>query len=81
MATIKKMLSEIERISPTMFAALISGRSQLLGPAQDQCEQREQRDGQRDVQHVTHDGGLLMGIPDPRSNATDRRPQCRRLTQ
>jgi hypothetical protein len=57
------MVSAIERISPTMLAALISGRSQFLGPAHDQREEREQRDGQRYEQHVTHDDGLLMGIP------------------
>jgi hypothetical protein len=34
-ATIKKMVSAMERISPTMLAALISRRSQLLGPAYD----------------------------------------------
>lgn len=56
------MVSEIERISPTMLAALICGRSQFLGPAHDQREEREQRDGQRYEQHVTHDDGLLVGI-------------------
>lgn len=75
------MVSEIERISPTMLAALIADRSQFLGPAHDQREERERRDGQRYEQHVTHDDGLLVGITDPRSNATDRRPQRRRLTE
>jgi hypothetical protein len=34
-ATIKKMVSAMERISQTMLAALISRRSQLLGPVYD----------------------------------------------